>query len=276
MKGAMKMTRTAIVDSLVGRFDVQYETQTLAFVEFDLGPMEIHEKEGDWSYKQAVDGLLWISGMTRPDIASAARAVARHAHNPAAQHWKAVWKIIAYIKADNDLGVMFRWGGELKLSFADADYAERFNDRRSVFGVAVELRNTAVSASSMTQHRVTLSTSEAEYVVMAHEANTAIAIKAVVDFVQPHLNGRAIDMYENNEVAKALTENVQDYHRSKYIDVRFHLLRGLVKLGQVTTHSVASAEQHADILTKLLGCESFQRHRDFLTNLSACLLDVRV
>ena len=219
----------------------------------------ILEKEGDWPYKQAVGGILWISGMTRPDIASAVRAVARHAHNPAARHWKAVRKTIAFLKATKGLGVVFRRGGDLKLSlFADADYADRCNDRRSVSGVAVMLGNTAVSASSKTQHCVTLSTSEAEYVVMAHGAKTSLAIKAVLDFVQPHLSGRA----------KALAENPQGSYRSNHIDVRFHFLRGLVKMGQVTTHSVASAEQHADILTKQLGCEAFRKHRDFMMNLS--------
>ena len=46
MEGVMKMTQTAFVDSLVGRFDIQYETQTPASVEFDLGPKRIHEKGG--------------------------------------------------------------------------------------------------------------------------------------------------------------------------------------------------------------------------------------
>ena len=58
MKGDMKMTQTAFVDSLVDRFDVQYETQTLASVEFNLGPKRIHEKGGDWPCKKAVGGLL--------------------------------------------------------------------------------------------------------------------------------------------------------------------------------------------------------------------------
>ena len=75
-------------------------------------------------------------------------------------------------------------------------------------------------------------------------------------------------MYGDNEGARALAENPQDSHRSKHIDVRFHFLRGLVRLGQVIIHSVASAEQHADILTKPLGREAFRRHRDFLMNLS--------
>ena len=103
---------------------------------------------------------------------------------------------------------------------------------------------------------------------MAHGANTALDIKVVLDFVQPHLSGRAIDMYEDNEGAKPLAENPQGSHRINHIDVRFHFLRGLVRLGQVTIHSVASAEQHADILTKPLRREAFRRHHGFPMNLS--------
>ena len=74
-------------------------------------------------------------------------------------------------------------------------------------------------------------------------------------------------MYEDGEGAKALAENPQGSYRSKYIDARFHFLRGLLRLGQVTIHSAVSEDQHADILTKPLGREAFPRHRIFLTNL---------
>ena len=113
-KGVVKMTQTAFVDSLVERFDIKYESQIPASIEFDLGPKRSDEKDGDWPYKQAVGGLLWISGMTRPDIASAVRAVARHAHNPAARHWKAVRQVIAYLKGTKVLGLVVRRGGEGK------------------------------------------------------------------------------------------------------------------------------------------------------------------
>ena len=96
------------IDSLVDRFEIQYETQTPVSVELDLGQKSVHEKGCDWPYKQAVGGLLWISGITRPDIASAVRAVARNAHNPAARQWKAIRKITVYLKTTEDLGVVFR------------------------------------------------------------------------------------------------------------------------------------------------------------------------
>ena len=86
--------------------------------------------------------------MRRPGIASAVRAVARHAHNPSARHWKAVRRIIAYLKATKDMGVVFQRGGDLKLSlFADADYADRCNDRRSGSGVALILYTQAESSA---------------------------------------------------------------------------------------------------------------------------------
>ena len=103
------------------------------------------------------------------------------------------------------------------------------------------LGNTAVSASSTTQDCVALPTSEAEYVAMAHGARTALAIKAVLDFVQPHPSDRAIGIYKDREGTKAMAENLKGSHRSKHIDTRFHFLRGIVRLGQLAFHSLASA-----------------------------------
>ena len=48
MESVMKMTQTAFVASLIDRFDIQDETQTLAPVNFYFGRKRIHEKEGGW------------------------------------------------------------------------------------------------------------------------------------------------------------------------------------------------------------------------------------
>ena len=41
----------------------------------------------------------------------------------------------------------------------------------------------------------------------------------MLDFVQPHLSGSAIDIYEDNEGAKGLVANSQDSRLSKHVDV---------------------------------------------------------
>ena len=91
----------------------------------------------------------------------------------------------------------------------------------------MRITSTASSASSPTQYCVTPSAREAEYVAMSHEAKSASAIKTVLDFVQPHLSGRAIDMYEDKERAKALAENPQGSYCSKHVDVRFYFFAGV-------------------------------------------------
>ena len=56
--------------------------------------------------------------------------------------------------------------------------------------------------------------------------------------------------------------------RSKHIDVRFHFTRDRFRTHKIRVEYVASAEQHADILTKALSRANFEYHRKRLMNLS--------
>ncbi|CAB1101015.1 unnamed protein product [Ectocarpus sp. CCAP 1310/34] len=58
---------------------------------------------------------------------------------------------------------------------------------------------------------------------------------------------------EDNEGALALVQNPFSSARSKHIDVRFHFIRELFKAGKITADYVSTEEQHADMLTKVLG-----------------------
>ena len=148
----------------------------------------------------AVGCLLWVAGNTRPNVANPIRAIALHSHNPSLRHWKGLRKIMGYLKGTRDLGIVFRRGGGLTLSlYVDADYADKANDRRSVSGPAVMLEGSVVSATSTTQHCTTLSTSEAEYVAMAHRVENALFSRAVLEFVQPQLCGMVFKVFEDNE-----------------------------------------------------------------------------
>ena len=106
--------------------------------------------------------------MPRPDITNnAARAALRHSNSPAKRHWKAVLQIIRYLFGTKDLSLTFEWGSGLEISvFANANYAEKADDRRSVSGVAVTVGKSSVSRFSSTQKFVTLSTTEVEYVAL--------------------------------------------------------------------------------------------------------------
>ena len=130
----------------------------------------------------------------------------------------------------------------------------------------------AVSRFSRTQHCVTLSTTEAEYVAIAEGARDCMFMRSVLSFVGPKVVlGREVDddiiLFEDNEGAKALADNPLSSGRGKHIDVRWYFIRDLVRNGEVTVKHVDSEWQAADILTKPLPLSLFKRHRRVLMNL---------
>ena len=257
--GVLRASQRAFIESVISRYGVDAVSDILASQSADLGPRRNDELVCDKPVRAAVGSLVWLSCMARPDIANAVRAVARQAHDPAERHWRAVRKIVAYLNKTKDLGLVFVEDGDRKLSvYVDADYANKDNDRRSVSGVAAMVEGTVVNASSTTQHCVTLSTSEAEYVAMAKGAKTALFTKAVLNFLQPELiANETIDLFEDNQEAIAIAENPISGGRTKHIGVRYPFIRELVERKVLNIQYTESSNQHADILTKPLGLEAF-------------------
>ena len=87
--------------------------------------------------------------------------------------WKAALGILGYALRTSSFGIAFQRGtveGFHLVCSADADYASKVTDRRSVSGGIVMCAGRAVSWYSKTQKCVTLSTTQAEYVAMSDVA----------------------------------------------------------------------------------------------------------
>ena len=132
--------------------------------------------------------------------------------------------------------------------YADADYTDKANDRRPVFGIAVTLGGTE-SLASKAQHVVSLSTSEAEYVAAGDGFKETLFARAVPSSIAPETSGVSIKVLEDNQGAKALIQNPLSSVRSKHIDVRFHFNRDLFGTWENSVEYVASAEQYAEVFT---------------------------
>ena len=142
------MNQTSFAENLVAQYGIFAKSQIPGSPGVDLGPRRKGEPgyiEEFPQYRALVGSLMWLSVMTRPDIANALRACARHSHNPSPRHWKALLQVAAYVNAMKEIGLRFVRGFGLKLSvYADADYAAASNNRRSMSGVAVMLGDTAI------------------------------------------------------------------------------------------------------------------------------------
>ena len=94
--GEITINQTAFIETLARRFDVATTSLYPASPAANLEAKMEGESGGTWAYREAVGGLMWLVVMSRPDIANAVRAVARHSHDPIARHWKAILMIIEY------------------------------------------------------------------------------------------------------------------------------------------------------------------------------------
>ena len=120
--GVLPMSQRAFIESVASRYGVNTVSRLPASQSADLGPRREGEPVCNKPVRAAVGSLIWVGGMTRPDIANAVRAVVRQAHDPAERRWRGVCKIVSYLNGTKKLALVFSKGGGLKLSvYVDAD-----------------------------------------------------------------------------------------------------------------------------------------------------------
>ena len=93
-------------------------------------------------------------------------------------------------------------------------------------------------------------------------------MRAVSSFIAPETCGASVKVLEDNQGTKALIGNLLSSAKSKHIDVHFHFIRERFKARKLSVEYVASAEQHAETLTKALSRANFRYHCKHLMNLA--------
>lgn len=125
------------------------------------------------------------------------------------------------------------------------------------------LSSGAVSWLSKKQPIVTMSTTKAEFVAAAACACQAIWMRRVLKQLGHEQKSCTTIMCDNSSTIK-LSRNPVMHERSKHIDVRFHFLRDLTKDGVVELIHCGTQEQVADLMTKPLKLEAFQKLRKMM------------
>ena len=114
----------------------------------------------------------------------------------------------------------------------------------------------------------TLSTSEAKYVAPGDAVKELLFRRQVLRVMLPCKGMPCFPIFEDNQGAVQLSQNLVSSSKSKHIDVRSQCWRELVLQGDISVSYVPSEYQHADILTKALTFDVFAIHRRFLMDLS--------
>ena len=158
--------------------------------------------------------------------------------------------------------------------YANADYAGLFarsdpNDPKSVksrSGFVITLGCIPVSWSSKLQTETTLSTMEAEYILLSQALRVLLPLRLVLDEVTTALalkqDPKSLiksTIFEDNATCLALatSDPPKMTPRSKSIAAKFHWFREHLCPGQVEIVAIASKDQLADIYTKPLPAPQF-------------------
>lgn len=215
-------------------------------------------------FREAVGSLLFLSMVTRPDIAFAVNAVSQHCNNYQRPHWEAVKRIIKYLKGTLDFGIKFESGkGTRLVGFADADFAGESITRKSTSGWLLKLNDCPIIWGSRKQKAIALSTAEAEFVAACQTSINLIWVKSLISQLIKEKIETPV-LFIDNQSAITWIKNGQFETKSKHVDIKFKFVFDGVKQSKFIPEYVNTEKQLADIFTKPLPTKRFEKLRKMI------------
>ena len=128
-------------------------------------------------YASAIRSLMYAMLCKHPDICFAVGMVSRYQSNPGLAHWRAVKRILWYLRGTVDHALCYH-GRDLRLtSYNYANWANDKDERKSTSGYPFILGGGAVSWYSKKQSFIALSTMESEYVAYSVTVQEAVWLR---------------------------------------------------------------------------------------------------
>ncbi|PPQ82486.1 hypothetical protein CVT24_005670 [Panaeolus cyanescens] len=216
-------------------------------------------------YREGIGSLMYLSVMTRPDIAYAVSTLSQFLESPKTTHLNALWRVFKYLKGTKKLRLVIGGDSNEMDAFSDADWAQA-SHRHSISGYAFRVAGGVISWASKKQSLIALSSTESEYMALTFASRDISWInKLVVEltgiFKFPEF---PITLWCDNQGAIQLSNNPVFHMRTKHIDVQFHYTRQVIRRGIVKLEYIQTDDQVADIFTKALGRVKLEKFRGML------------
>jgi hypothetical protein len=175
-------------------------------------------------------------------------------------------RVLVYLARTKKIGTTFSahtYGAKKLRAYADANWTTT----RSTTGFVIMLAGGAIAHASRRQHCISMSTCEAELIALADCAIELLYIIGLLLFLGHEID-EAIEVYTDNKAAYDLCHRFNSAQNSRHIDRKLFKMRELRGLGVVTVAHVPTAENPADLFTKVLDKQPFDKHRKTVHNLS--------
>ncbi|GJZ12742.1 hypothetical protein Tco_0547972, partial [Tanacetum coccineum] len=103
---------------------------------------------------------------TRPDLAYAVSRLSRYTSNPSYGHWKAITRVLHYLRYNRDYGLHYDRHPAVIEGYSDANWISDIKDSRSTSGYVFTLGGATISWKSSKQTVIAKSTMESEFIAL--------------------------------------------------------------------------------------------------------------
>ena len=168
-------------------------------------------------------------------------------------------RAVLYMAHTADLSVMV----DPHIESEENLYAESDSDwsvGHSTTGFVLMLAGCPIVYSSKRQPCIALSSTEAEIIAASTTASEVCYVRTLLAEMGLEQD-EPTTLYVDNSGAVELSRDRKSCHRSRHVDRRFFKVRELEAMGVVRVKHVPTDRNRADLLTKALPREAFNRHR---------------
>ena len=291
--GSYLLSQPAYISQILAKFGLSEKHSNFSKTLPDIAnllnqPAKPLEKDKLVNYRAAVGALRWLERATMPVITFLVNQLAKYNQNPTESHYKALKQTLRFVGGLQDYALIFRKrAGDVKLAnivvgFSDANLGDHLETKANS-GHITFVWGMPVAWSGRKQSLTADSTATAEYVAMAVGAKTLLWIRFLVHEILSYLdtenlthNSHTIFIAKQENVFPAIMfgdnnaslQNVNDIHvfskAQRHLARKYHLVRELVLSGDVVVKRVSSEDNIADIFTKRVTRQTFEKFRDVL------------
>jgi hypothetical protein len=217
-------------------------------------------------YQQLIGSLLYVSNGTRPDISYAVSLLSRSMRKPSKNDFAQAKHVLSYLNQTSAYGIQYdrtKFDGlnNLITGYCDSSYKDCL-DKKSTAGYGFLMLGGAVSWRSAKQKTTAISVMEAELMSICSTMKEALwMLKIKGDLLMPK---HGIRLYSDSKSAVSWCQNYHFSDLTKHIEVKYHRIVEEIEKKNIILSHVPGTEQLADIFTKALGKELFQKFVKFL------------
>jgi hypothetical protein len=248
----LALTQSHYIESVLKRFNVFNESPIKTPIDLTMHLVKNkREPVSQLKYSQIIGCLMYITNCTRPDLACAVNKLSRFTSNPNEDHWKALNRVLRYLKFTMNLGLWYTRYPPVLEGYYDANWISNTKDSKATSGYVFTIGGVVVSWKSTKQTCIARSTMEAEFIALDKAGEEAEWLRNFLEDIPCWTKPIApISIHSDSQSAISRAQNNMYNGKSRHIRRRHNTIKQLISNGVISIDFVRSKENLADPLTK--------------------------